>query len=712
MKLCRIRHFSRAPIFFWVALFLFLTVTPAILRADDDERHTVDVGNLKLVLTNYGTVGLGFAQRGRLSCEYPADSHIEHLYMGGLWVGGIKNNEIRVSTGAIDVSRKPNGAASGFEFTTGACTPGMPMSFPADSIIERSLLPVSPYYDPNAISHQDLICTYTDSNSCIPQSGEEIPDHRPLGITVTQKAYAWSQSFADAYVILDFTIRNTGSDIIHDPYIGYWIDTMVGNTDLTPPSGWAPSSSWRYYDDGNNYIDSLQMGYEYDYDGDYGYAESYIGLRILGTTPAINPDSGVSYLNLTNFYEWLFRNNQDPVFFMPQTDPERFDHMSAGLNRRPDTRNVWRSLATAIGPLNRSMMLATGPFPDLLPGDSLNFVFGIICASKVGPDPMENDTELSKTNLFLNSRWAKISYDGEDKNGNGRLDPGEDLPPYNGVIDRYLLPASPPPPNMKLVAGEGKVDVYWDDSPESVIDPVTGTADFEGYKVYRARITQENQNVGIKQLFQLIGQFDILDSIGYNTGLSLVRLPQPETLDGHAYQYRFTNENLLDGWQYAFSVTAFDQGDPANNLPSLESSVLLGDARAFPGPQVDAKREVVVFPNPYKASSVWDGRGDDAVQERARLLYFANLPDRCTIRVYTLAGDLVDTIEHDSQSYGGADVNWFNQFASGNKVFSGGLHAWDLVTKADQALATGMYLFTVENKDTGDFSRGRFVVIK
>ncbi len=186
---------------------------------------------------------------------------------------------------------------------------------------------------------------------------------------------------------------------------------------------------------------------------------------------------------------------------MPQTDVERYDHMSVGLNRYPD----WRNWQTAIGPLNRSIMLATGPFPDLAPGDSIKFVMAIVCADKYGPEPMEDDTDYSRLNLLLNSRWAKISYDGEDKNGNGRLDPGEDLPPYNGVIDRYRLPEAPPPPVTKLVAGDGKVDVYWDNSPELFIDPVTGQSDFEGYKIYRARITQENQNVGLKQLFRAYG---------------------------------------------------------------------------------------------------------------------------------------------------------------------------------------------------------------
>ncbi len=182
MKTVKAAIFYRVPILFLAIIISIIITFPSILKADDDERHTVNVGNISLVITNYGTMGLGFAERGRLSCEYPIGSHVEHMYMGGLWVGGLKNNEIRVSTGAIDVSRKPNGAASGFEFTTGYGVPGEIHTSPGDSIIERSLLPVSPYYDPNAISHQDFICTYTDSNSVIPQTGEEIPDHRPLGL--------------------------------------------------------------------------------------------------------------------------------------------------------------------------------------------------------------------------------------------------------------------------------------------------------------------------------------------------------------------------------------------------------------------------------------------------------------------------------------------------------------------------------------------------
>ena len=676
--------------------------------ADDDERHTINVGNIGLIVTNYGTVGLAFAERGRHSCEYPIGSHKEHMFLGGLWVGGIQNNQIRVSTGAIDISSLQYRNEGGFEYTTGQWL-GTPTSNPADTIIEKSLLPISPYYDPDAVSHQDFICNYTDSNTVVPQLGEEIPGHTPLGLVVHQEIYAWSQSFADAFVILSFVVKNASQFPITDLYIGYWIDTMVGNTDLNPPPNWAPTYTWRWYDDANNYVDSMQMCYEYDYDGDFGYAENYVGMRVLGTEPALVPGTDSTYLDKVQFYEWIFRDTQDPVFFAPQNDIQRYERMTTGLNNYP----TWRTFPSAIGPLNRSMLISTGPFEQINPGDSVMFTFAITCAEKYGSAPMQDDLEISRKNLYLNSLWAKRTYNGEDKNGNGILDPGEDLWPYNGVLDRYRLPEPPPPPSVKLIPGESKVDVYWDDGPEHFIDPVTGSEDFEGYKIYRARLTNENQGVGLKQLFELIGQYDIIDSIGYNTGLDFVRLPEPIDIDGHTYHYKFTNDDLLNGWQYAFAVSSFDMGDPDNNLESLESNVLLSYGRVFTGPVAGVdERMVTVFPNPYKATSLWDGRGDDGVQERSRLLYFANLPARCRISIYTLAGDLVDVLEHDAATYNGQDINWFNEYAAGEKIFSGGIHGWDLVTKSDQAVATGLYFYTVEDEANGKIYKGKFVVIK
>jgi hypothetical protein len=363
------------------------------------------------------------------------------------------------------------------------------------------------------------------------------------------------------------------------------------------------------------------------------------------------------------------------------------------------------------------MMISTGPYATLYPDSTMQVVFALICATKYGPDPMSDDTDLAKTNLLNNARWAKIAYDGEDKNSNGILDPGEDLEgpngePPNGVIDRYILPSAPPPPMMKVEALDNAVDVYWNNTPEDYVDPVLGRADFEGYRIYRARVTQDNQNQGLRDLLQLIGQFDLVDSIGFNTGLEYIRLDEPVVIDGDSMYYKFTNTDLLNGWQYIFAVSAFDTGDPANNLESLESSPLLNYKRVFPGPQPEPVAEVGVFPNPYRAYSSWDGRGTDGPKERQRMIHFYNLPQRCVITIYTVAGEIVDKIHHDANTYSGGDVAWFENFADGDVVFSGGMHSWDVVSQADQAVATGMYLYTVKDEVSGDVQRGKLVIIK
>jgi hypothetical protein len=676
--------------------------------AIDDNSHFTNIGDIALTVTNYGVFGTGFFITGQPSCEYPIGSHIEHLWYGGLWFGGIQNGETKVSTGAIDRNPGTAGTTEGYEFTSSAD--------PQDKIVEKSSLVNSPYYDPNAISHQDFVCDYTDSNTHVPESGDSIVNHTPLKIVVHQETYAWSMAFADAFVILRFDITNKShnpADSIYDIYTGFWYEPTIGNTDLTPTSG--PNRSWNWYDDACNFIDSTAMGYKFDYDGDNGFAESYAAMRFLGSTPAsyrdeegnrhLYTDSGVVKYNI-----WKWNNRSDPVFSAPQYDPDRYSKLSNGLNDYPDWRNT---IDSVLARANWTMLISSGPYRTLYPESTMQVVFAMVCANKYGVDQTSDDTPLSKLNLMKFANWAKTAYDGEDKNGDGILQPSEDIN-HNGILDRYQLPVPPPSPNMKLVASDSKVEIYWDTSPELFIDPVLGRQDFEGYRIYRARVTQDNQNRGLRELLEMIGEFDKIDSIGYNTGLGYVTLPADTVFPGDTvhYHYKFTCDKLLNSWQYIFAVTAFDTGDPVNNLESLESSPLVNYQRAIPGTPAQGSGKVGVFPNPYRAYAIWDGRGTDGVKERLRKIYFYNLPQKCQITIYTVAGEVVDRIEHDAATYSGADIAWYQNYASGDVVFPGGVHSWDVVSSADQAIATGLYLYTVKDDDSGNIQKGKFLIVK
>ena len=79
-----------------------------------------------------------------------------------------------------------------------------------------------------------------------------------------------------------------------------------------------------------------------------------------------------------------------------------------------------------------------------------------------------------------------------------------------------------------------------------------------------------------------------------------------------------------------------------------------------------------------------------------------------------MAGDFIDEIHHD-ENYNGSDIRWFQTFGGENpekNVFSGGQHAWDLLSLGSQIISRGLYMFSVEDLDSGKKSTGKFVIIK
>jgi len=127
-------------------------------------------------------------------------------------------------------------------------------------------------------------------------------------------------------------------------------------------------------------------------------------------------------------------------------------------------------------------------------------------------------------------------------------------------------------------------------------------------------------------------------------------------------------------------------------------------------PQDNNDKEIGVYPNPYYGSAIWDGTG--AKKEVLRKIYFYNLPSKCEISIWTLAGDLVDRFTHDASTYNGSDIEWFRTYADPNIKMPGGEHAWDLISKNDQAIASGLYFFTVRDLNTGEIKKGKFLIVK
>ncbi|MBM4403083.1 MAG: hypothetical protein FJ042_01625 [Candidatus Cloacimonetes bacterium] len=177
--------------------------------------------------------------------------------------------------------------------------------------------------------------------------------------------------------------------------------------------------------------------------------------------------------------------------------------------------------------------------------------------------------------------------------------------------------------------------------------------------------------------------------------------------------YTGSIHNPRRGIEYYVAATAYDRGIPANDLDYLETG---RDADAnmivfFPGALArENMNDIYVVPNPYIGSGKFDGRRDqDRTGDKSRRLWFVNLPARCVIRIYTLAGDLVKEINHDG-AYD-EDIITVSK-AAYLGIAASGIHSWNLLSMNNQIIAPGVYLYSVENKTDGKLKVGKFVIIK
>ncbi len=709
-----------------LALVALLFVAFCAQAQQNIERQTT-ASNVRMTVNNIGLIGNAFRgswlTRGFRSCEYPAGSGVEHLFQGGLWVGADVRGQKRVATGAIDASGGYAPGGCNFEFTP-------PRDRPTAELGMRSSLRRNPGFSPLAVSHQDFFGDFTDRNDTVP--GTKIPvgggcpvsDRRgtPLGIDVHVESYNWNFSFINFLVALDYTITNRTADTMRDVAIGFWADGVVRNIRRTPPGG-TPF----FNKGGNGYLDApTYMAYEFDATGDPGFTNSYIGLKLLGvdhqTRNGLGQDTTVFYhpakvgpnpdgrVVKINYNSWQF-NSTDPLFFTPNNENERYLRLINSLTERPNWGDVLRPSLRA--PNNRSNLISISTLPRLLPGESMRITFGVVLARKTEDgQPNTEDTQRQRAELVANANWAQIAYNGEDTNFNGVLDAGEDVN-QDGKLSRWILPAPPDVPLARVETGPNNATLYWSDNAEQTVDPITRRRDFAGYRIYKTRIGfDQSQVLDLTNSLQLYQDFNKDSTLAYRT-----RLPRKGTYvfegDTTVYRYKLDIAGLPAGWQHVLAISAYDSGNASTGLQSLESAPLEAVYRVFPGTPANADpkdNKPFVYPNPYYGGAAWE-RVNSRPEERR--LMFANLPKRCRIRVLTQAGDVVDDFEHDAANYRGQGSDWYtiNSDTKTNQL-SGGEHAWDLLSRNSQIVARGVYLFSVEDLDTGNVYKGRFTVVK
>jgi hypothetical protein len=273
-------------------------------------------------------------------------------------------------------------------------------------------------------------------------------------------------------------------------------------------------------------------------------------------------------------------------------------------------------------------------------------------------------------------------------------------------------------PAVQLRPTDNGVIIRWNNAAELVPDPFSKRYDFAGYKIWKAE--QWDRPVGSTgprpELWSLLAEYRVREFLDDKTKqIDLLRARNPgwplmtpcDTVDAKTrrylypvgyYQHRDTH--VLNGFTYFYAVTAFDMNRLENKDPisgelevlSLECRHVATEGQAVvprddPAPTVG---DVFVVPNPYYGGAPWDLTPNPR-DPTGTHVDFMNLPrGRWRIRIYTLAGDLVRTIEND----GTGDI---------------GQAKWDLVSRNGQDIVSGVYLFSVESGSGTQV--GKFVIM-
>ncbi len=166
----------------------------------------------------------------------------------------------------------------------------------------------------------------------------------------------------------------------------------------------------------------------------------------------------------------------------------------------------------------------------------------------------------------------------------------------------------------------------------------------------------------------------------------------------------FESSSLKQMWQ--FSLDTMGIGASALVPPGQGDVFHLGLALPFSSADVftfttfaqtvnkdkvrDGKPYVV--PNPYIGAASFEPQRFAVSGRGERRIEFRGLPNHCTIRIFTITGELLQTLNHDG-------------------AIASGMVAWDLRTKDNLEVAPGLYLYHIQAQGAEPYI-GKFAILK
>jgi hypothetical protein len=165
-------------------------------------------------------------------------------------------------------------------------------------------------------------------------------------------------------------------------------------------------------------------------------------------------------------------------------------------------------------------------------------------------------------------------------------------------------------------------------------------------------------------------------------------------------------DSLIASWVVRYTIASTTQPDSFRAGPGdvltlkLNKPFLSHDTYEFTTRAAELNQELAkadmqrirVVPNPYIATNSWEPRNTYSSGRGERVIHFTHLPTRCTIKIFNVRGQLVNTLEHDAPVDNGTEI-------------------WNMLSKDNLEISYGIYFYHIKAEGVGEKS-GKFVVIK
>jgi hypothetical protein len=542
-----------------------------------------------------------------------------------------------------------------------------------------------------------------------------------MGLSLHQKAVAYSHKDFDDFIIVDWEFTNTGN-VDADEEIELPNQTLtdvffIRQTRASEhPKQW--NTSYGEYKTDTLRIPTIayperQPGAEFDNFGDVVPETGNILYPIHSGEAFLHIDKTAS--DESDWWEggWRVGGSEDadvplfvkhPLQMSPSEWAQNYEFMEGGWlpyngKAEMDPSLVWEGTHHSIRMDDEFFnykyssdlpgyfwtlmhMYGAGPW-QLAPGES----FRVVWADGVGSISRDKGWEVGKAWLAGNA-----TFDGEN-NLPWRYDDdafGTELAPtandkakdqwimtgrdslhqamYNAqwvVNNDFNVPEPPPAPSITVSSKPDQVLVEWGNESESA-------SDFAGYRVYRSVGTPDST-------WNLVA-----DVSGSGT-------------------YSYSDQTASRGLAYFYAVTAYDDG--GSNVPGLSGSSEVAESGLYLNRTTKAAyltrpagtlEEIVVVPNPFNLNA-------EAIQftgERDKIIFY-NVPGECIIDIYSESGDHIKEIVHDD--------------GSGDQAWGVLAEEWS-TTSSSQTIVSGIYIARIEEtsngKRNGNAVIRKFVIVR